>query len=100
MSVLVETSLGDIVIDLLTKECPKTTTSFLKCMFISFLLNLAMINSCIVCKIKYYNNCKVYDLQKYFVLQTGDPTNTGNGGESIYGYVQSTPPIPLFPLIL
>lgn len=45
MSVLIETSLGDIVIDLFTKECPKTSLNFLK-----------------LCKMKYYNNCLFYDV--------------------------------------
>lgn len=68
MSVLIETSLGDIVIDLYVKECPKACLNFLK-----------------LCKIKYYNNCLFYDVQKDFIAQTGDPENTGLGGKSIYG---------------
>ena len=40
-----------------------------------------------MCKIKYYNNCLFYDVQKDFIVQTGDPTGSGKGGESIYGYV-------------
>jgi peptidyl-prolyl cis-trans isomerase-like 4 len=70
MSVLIETSLGDIVIDLFYKECPRTCLNFLK-----------------LCKIKYYNNCLFYDVQKDFIAQTGDPENTGRGGSSIYGIV-------------
>ena len=38
MSVLLETSLGDIVIDLEVEECPKTCENFLK-----------------LCKVYYYN---------------------------------------------
>lgn len=68
MSVLIETSLGDIVLDLYYKECPKTCLNFLK-----------------LCKIKYYNNCLFYDIQKDFIAQTGDPEATGMGGKSIYG---------------
>jgi len=68
MSVLLQTSVGDICIDLLTKECPVASKNFLK-----------------LCKIKYYNNCLFYDVQKDFIVQTGDPTGTGRGGESIYG---------------
>jgi peptidyl-prolyl cis-trans isomerase-like 4 len=45
MSVLIETSLGDIVIDLYTKECPLACENFLK-----------------LCKIKYYNNCLFYEV--------------------------------------
>ncbi|CDH54382.1 rna binding [Lichtheimia corymbifera JMRC:FSU:9682] len=68
MSVLLETSLGDIVIDLFTEECPKTTLNFLK-----------------LCKIKYYNFSPFHNVQKDFMAQTGDPTGRGDQGESIYG---------------
>ncbi len=68
MAVLLETTYGDIVIDLHVNECPVATKNFLK-----------------LCKIKYYNNCLFHNIQKDYVVQTGDPTNTGKGGESIYG---------------
>ncbi|KAF2068981.1 hypothetical protein CYY_009700 [Polysphondylium violaceum] len=68
MSVLIETTLGDIVIDLFTKECPSTTKNFLK-----------------LCKVKYYNGCLFYNVEKDFLVETGDPTNTGKSGQSIYG---------------
>ncbi|CEM36139.1 unnamed protein product [Vitrella brassicaformis CCMP3155] len=67
MAVLLETSVGDLVIDLHTTECPQACTNFLK-----------------LCKIKYYNNCLFYAVQKDFVTQSGDPTNTGRGGDSIF----------------
>jgi peptidyl-prolyl cis-trans isomerase-like 4 len=38
-----------------------------------------------LCKIKYYNNCLFYNVQRNFIAQTGDPTGTGKGGESIWG---------------
>ncbi|KAF9578990.1 Peptidyl-prolyl cis-trans isomerase-like 4, partial [Lunasporangiospora selenospora] len=68
MSVLLETSVGDIVIDLHIKEAPTTCLNFLK-----------------LCKVKYYNFCCFHNVQKDFMVQTGDPTATGKGGESIYG---------------
>ena len=68
MSVLIETSVGDIVIDLYIKEAPKAAFNFLK-----------------LCKIKYYNNCLFYNIQKDYLAQAGDPTNTGSGGISVYG---------------
>lgn len=40
---------------------------------------------CRLCKIKYYNSCLFYNVQPNFLVQTGDPTNTGRGGESVYG---------------
>jgi peptidyl-prolyl cis-trans isomerase-like 4 len=68
VSVYIETSVGDIVIDLHTKLCPNTCLNFLK-----------------LCKIKYYNFCCFHNVQKDFMVQTGDPTATGKGGESIFG---------------
>lgn len=70
MSVLVVTSLGDIVVDLHTDRCPLTCKNFLK-----------------LCKIKYYNGCLFHTVQKDFTAQTGDPTGTGSGGDSIYKYL-------------
>ena len=37
------------------------------------------------CRTKYYNNVLFHSVQKDFIVQTGDPTGTGKGGESIYG---------------
>ncbi|GAB4814762.1 hypothetical protein N2152v2_001808 [Parachlorella kessleri] len=68
MAVLLETSKGDITIDLYVDETPKAATNFLK-----------------LCKAKYYNNCLFFNVQSNFIAQTGDPTNTGKGGESVYG---------------
>ncbi|MEW5307510.1 MAG: hypothetical protein WDW36_009900 [Sanguina aurantia] len=70
MSVLLETSKGDIVIDLFVEDCPVTTKNFLK-----------------LCKIKYYNNCLFHNVQRNFIAQTGDPLGTGKGGTSIYGKI-------------
>ncbi len=47
MSVLVETSFGDITIDLFTKKAPIASTNFLK-----------------LCKIKYFNNALFAEVQK------------------------------------
>ena len=38
-----------------------------------------------LCKLKYYNNCLFYNVQRNFIAQSGDPTNTGKGGESVWG---------------
>ena len=73
MSVLIETSVGNIVIDLYTEEAPQTCLNFLK-----------------LCKVKYYNFCCFHNVQRDFMIQTGDPTATGQGGESIYGLLDNT----------
>ncbi|KAM7277383.1 hypothetical protein ACFE04_019249 [Oxalis oulophora] len=70
MSVLIVTSLGDIVVDLFTDKCPLTCKNFLK-----------------LCKIKYYNGCLFHTIQKDFTAQTGDPTGTGSGGDSMYKFL-------------
>ncbi|PFH50166.1 hypothetical protein AMATHDRAFT_61656 [Amanita thiersii Skay4041] len=77
MSVLFETSLGDIVIDLEVESCPKTCENFLK-----------------LCKVYYYNLNAFFNVSKDFLAQAGDPTATGTGGESIWSYIssQASPP--------
>ncbi|XP_044507059.1 peptidyl-prolyl cis-trans isomerase CYP59-like [Mangifera indica] len=70
MSVLIVTSLGDLVLDLFVEKCPLTTKNFLK-----------------LCKIKYYNGCLFHTVQKDFTAQTGDPTGTGTGGDSVYKFL-------------
>ncbi|KAL2071319.1 hypothetical protein VTL71DRAFT_12554 [Oculimacula yallundae] len=74
MSVLLETSAGDIVIDLLVDYSPKLCENFLK-----------------LCKIKYYNFSPIHSVQKNFSFQTGDPlgpfSKDSDGGSSIWGVV-------------
>ncbi|KAJ3298329.1 Peptidyl-prolyl cis-trans isomerase cyp6 [Borealophlyctis nickersoniae] len=70
MSVLLETSLGEIVIDLEVKKAPRCAQNFIK-----------------LCKIKYYNFVLFHNVQKNFMAQTGDPTGTGKGGESVWGVI-------------
>ena len=41
--------------------------------------------ACRLCKIKFYNNCLFYNVQRNFIAQSGDPTNSGKGGQSIWG---------------
>ncbi|KAG6853136.1 hypothetical protein C0991_006616 [Blastosporella zonata] len=72
MSVLLETSVGDLVIDLEVDACPKTCENFLK-----------------LCKVYYYNLNAFFNISKDFLAQAGDPTATGTGGESIWSYIAS-----------
>ncbi|KAJ1308693.1 hypothetical protein OPQ81_004384 [Rhizoctonia solani] len=82
MSVLLETSLGDLVIDLEVETCPRTCENFLK-----------------LCKVYYYNLHAFFNVTKDFVAQVGDPTATGTGGESVLSYIASKadPPTPNVP---
>ncbi|KDO20668.1 hypothetical protein SPRG_13420 [Saprolegnia parasitica CBS 223.65] len=67
MSVLLQTSLGEVVVDLRVKEAPRTCLNFLK-----------------LCKLKYYNNVLFFNVQENLLVQTGDPTGTGSGGDSVF----------------
>lgn len=40
-----------------------------------------------LCKMKYYNWSLFHSVQSNFIAQTGDPTSTGTGGESVYGMI-------------
>jgi len=73
MSVLLETSLGDLVIDLDVEQCPKTCENFLK-----------------LCKTYKYNYLTFFSVQKNFLAQTGDPTNTGSGGSCIWSQLDNS----------
>jgi len=59
----INTNLGNIEVQLFANEDPKTVNNFV------FLANQG-----------YYNGCKFFRIVKGFVIQTGDPTNTGTGG--------------------
>ena len=71
MAVLLETSLGDIVIDLFVEDRPKCCLNFIK-----------------LCKMKYYNFCLFHSVQKNFIAQSGDPTGSGEGGSSVWGQLR------------
>ncbi|CCC13416.1 hypothetical protein SMACR_06914 [Sordaria macrospora] len=86
MSVLLETSVGDIVIDLLVDYAPKMCENFLK-----------------LCKVKYYNFSPVHSIQKSFSFQTGDPlgplSSESDGGQSIWGLLSGDPSEKTFPAL-
>lgn len=65
---LLKTSVGDIDLELWTKEAPKACRNFIQ-----------------LCMEGYYNGTIFHRVVKGFIVQGGDPTGTGQGGESIYG---------------
>ncbi|KDR21487.1 peptidylprolyl isomerase domain and WD repeat-containing protein 1 isoform X1 [Zootermopsis nevadensis] len=67
-SAIIHTALGDIHLKLFAKECPRTVENF-----------------CVHSKNGYYNGHIFHRVIKGFMVQTGDPTGTGTGGESIWG---------------
>ncbi|XP_077527067.1 peptidyl-prolyl cis-trans isomerase-like 3 isoform X1 [Haemaphysalis longicornis] len=68
MSVTLHTDVGDIKVELFCESCPKTAENFMA-----------------LCASDYYNGCLFHRNIKGFMVQTGDPTGTGKGGESIWG---------------
>lgn len=65
---IIKTVKGDIEVELYKNDAPKTVANF---------VGLA--------KKGYYNNLTFHRVEPDFVIQGGDPTGTGSGGESIYG---------------
>jgi len=66
--VVLETNQGIIEIQLLTKVAPKACENFIE-----------------LVKKGYYNGIIFHRVIKDFMVQGGDPTGTGRGGESIWG---------------
>eukprot|EP00551_Chaetoceros_affinis_P007122 CAMPEP_0203666574 /NCGR_PEP_ID=MMETSP0090-20130426/3578_1 /ASSEMBLY_ACC=CAM_ASM_001088 /TAXON_ID=426623 /ORGANISM="Chaetoceros affinis, Strain CCMP159" /LENGTH=645 /DNA_ID=CAMNT_0050530493 /DNA_START=148 /DNA_END=2086 /DNA_ORIENTATION=+ len=73
MSILLETSLGDITIDLDIDQSPTLCHNVLK-----------------LAKARYYTNTLIYNVQPGRFCQMGDPVGDGSGGCSIYGLIDST----------
>ena len=68
MSVTLHTDLGDLKVELFCEQTPKTCENFLA-----------------LCASSYYSGCIFHRNIKGFMVQTGDPTGTRKGGESIFG---------------
>ncbi|KAK6955421.1 Peptidyl-prolyl isomerase cwc27 [Daldinia eschscholtzii] len=66
-SLILHTTLGDLSVELFAKQTPLTSRNFLQ-----------------LCLDGYYDNTIFHRLVPGFIIQGGDPTGTGNGGESIY----------------
>ncbi|KHN02199.1 Peptidyl-prolyl cis-trans isomerase-like 1 [Glycine soja] len=66
--VTLETSMGSFTFELYYKHAPRTCRNFIE-----------------LSRRGYYDNVKFHRIIKDFIVQGGDPTGTGRGGESIYG---------------
>jgi len=66
--IVLRTSAGDIDIELWPKEAPLATRNFVQ-----------------LCMENYYDATIFHRLVPGFIVQGGDPTGTGMGGESIFG---------------
>jgi len=64
----IKTSMGDIGIELFPDEAPKTVENFVE-----------------LAKKGYYNGVIFHRVIENFMIQGGDPTGTGRGGESAWG---------------
>ncbi|CAJ0605830.1 unnamed protein product [Cylicocyclus nassatus] len=62
------TNHGSLNIELFCPKAPKTCENFI-----------------LLCRRGYYNNSKFHRIIKNFMMQGGDPTGTGHGGESAWG---------------
>ncbi|XP_064385719.1 spliceosome-associated protein CWC27 homolog [Halichondria panicea] len=67
--VLIKTTLGDVDVELWSKEAPLACRNFVQ-----------------LCMEGYYNGNIFHRIVSEFIAQTGDSTGTGEGGESIYGH--------------
>ncbi|SPQ19102.1 9f32333e-3670-4d32-93a5-f29c5e134c10 [Thermothielavioides terrestris] len=67
-NVALETSMGTIVVELYTQHAPRTCENFRA-----------------LAERGYYDNTIFHRIIPDFMVQGGDPTGTGRGGESIYG---------------
>ena len=65
--VLLETTSGDILLELFAKQTPLTSRNFIQ-----------------LCLDGYYTGTIFHRLVSGFIIQGGDPTGTGEGGEAIY----------------
>lgn len=66
---VIHTTFGDIHMKLFGKEAPKTVENF-----------------CVHGKNGYYNGHIFHRVIRGFMIQTGDPTGSGTGGQSIWGH--------------
>lgn len=62
------TTVGDIEIELWAKETPVACRNFVQ-----------------LCMEGYYDDAPFHRIVKGFIVQGGDPSGTGDGGESVYG---------------
>jgi len=67
-SVRIDTSIGSFEVELYSQHAPRTAKNFRE-----------------LCSRGYYDGVVFHRIIPNFMIQCGDPTGTGRGGESIYG---------------
>lgn len=68
MAVTLHTEVGDLKLELFCEQCPISCENFLA-----------------LCASNYYDNTLIHRNIPGFMVQMGDPTGTGKGGNSIWG---------------
>lgn len=66
--VIIKTTMGQFEVELYDRHAPRTCRNFLE-----------------LSRRGYYDDTVFHRIIRGFILQGGDPTGTGRGGESIYG---------------
>uniref|UniRef100_A0A8C1X6Q3 peptidylprolyl isomerase n=1 Tax=Cyprinus carpio TaxID=7962 RepID=A0A8C1X6Q3_CYPCA len=95
-SAIIHTTMGDIHIKLFPVECvlfyrliavwpEKPVCLFINLLIYFFRCPKTVENFCVHSRNGYYNSHIFHRVIKGFMIQTGDPTGTGMGGESIWG---------------
>ena len=67
-TVILHTSMGDVILELDADSAPKTVTNFV-----------------VLSRIGYYNGLTFHRVIKDFMIQGGDPNGNGTGGASVFG---------------
>merc|ERR1711990_366161 len=67
MSILLETTLGDIFIELYTNHCPISCENFIK-----------------LCKIRYFNHCTLFSVDRNYITQINFSNTNRKDDESLY----------------
>jgi len=75
MSATIVTNLGSLYVRLLTDQAPKSSLNFLK-----------------LSKMRNFEFCLFHRIEKNFIAQTGDPTASGKGGQSVFNLLDANEP--------
>lgn len=84
-SVVLETSMGDIQLELYWEHAPKVRSHLFSIAQHHDIIPQTCKNFAELARRGYYNGVVFHRIISDFMVQSGDPTGTGRGGTSIYG---------------